>query len=435
MNTVVSKLTNWRKRKSARGLNRPYEDILRAVDFIIGVDQLVANLCAKLREFVAARSVHIVLYEPITNRYLARHVCLAETMQQEPHDQTTEGFNFSGSANLIKWLSINKQLLDVAKDRGVLTFLSTSEQELLKSNDIALVVPLFVVSRLSGVMFVGRKISGSTFDQEEIAALSLLTTQCALAIEYASMYEFREDKLKSLFHSDRLSTIGGLAAGAAHEIRNPLTSIKSTLQYLRKDLPEDKRHLADGITQEVDRINCIIQGLLSFSKFSELQLEEVNLEEVINQTLVLLEPEMRRHKITVTKEVGLPGYPITGDNSQLKQVFVNLLLNSIQAMPDGGTIGIKIIRDDQKRQHPFGSESVCILIRDSGPGIPAASLPKVFDPFYTTKVDGTGLGLSISYGIISKHGGEIEISSTSSGANSGTIVVIRLPNAVPKRNE
>jgi signal transduction histidine kinase len=304
-------------------------------------------------------------------------------------------------------------------------FLSETDREVLQQTDTVLVVPLIVLNRLTGVVFVSRKLNSESYSEAEIAFLSMLTDQSALAIEYAMMYQFQEDKLKKLFHADKLATVGELAAGVAHEIRNPLTSIRSTVQYVQKGLSGTKRELVDGIIEEVDRIDRIIHGLLSFSRTSELQMGDVNVKEILDQTLLLLEPELRRYDITVQRRCELPDLQIPADTSQLKQVFLNILLNSIQAMPNGGTI--TITTDETIRQK---SEFVCVTISDTGPGIPEQDIARVFDPFYTTKETGTGLGLSISYGIVNKHGGEIELESTTEGPTTGTTVTVRLPKAV-----
>jgi signal transduction histidine kinase len=244
------------------------------------------------------------------------------------------------------------------------------------------------------------------------------------------MYQFQEDKLKKLFHADKLATVGELAAGAAHEIRNPLTSIRSTAQYIKKTLPEDKQPFVNGIIEEVDRIDQIIKGLLSFSRSSELHIENVNLDDILNQTLLLLDSEFRKHNIAVRKEFVSPPRQITADTAQLKQVFLNILLNSVQAMPTGGEIALTMTDTPQHEEHLDKENFVCVTLTDTGPGIPEEDLPRVFDPFYTTKENGTGLGLSIAYGIVSKHGGEIEIASATEKPNTGTTVIIRLPKTV-----
>jgi signal transduction histidine kinase len=305
----------------------------------------------------------------------------------------------------------------------VLKFLGTHEGELIRKSDTVMVVPLIVVNRLTGIMFLGVKNDGSTYDKADIEFLSTMANYGALAVEYALIYELQEDKLKKLFHADKLTTVGELAAGAAHEIRNPLTSIRSTIQYLQRDLSEEKKSLVGSILEEVDRIDQIIKGLLSFSKSHELQMTKVNLEDIHNQSLSLLDAELRKHQIIVKKECCIDSPIITGDPSQLKQVFLNIFLNSIQAMPNGGEISVLITDGEKVKKHGI----VMVFIKDTGPGITLIDIPKVFQPFFTTKESGTGLGLSISYGIISKHGGTIEVESSTLPNDHGTTVQVQLP--------
>jgi signal transduction histidine kinase len=396
----------------------PPDEFLRALTTIVGLDQLLENFSAKLRETLHVETVYLVLYEPITNRYVGKKA-------KGVKSSALEHLNFSKNDNLIRWLNVNRAILELDRSPEIVRYFSDHERDILDKTVSMLVVPLIVVNRLTGGLFIGRKTDATSFTQDELSTISMLANRSALAIEYALMYQFQEDKLKRLFLADSLATMGELAAGAAHEIRNPLTSIRSTVQFLRKDLPEAKRPMMDGIIEEVDRIDRIIQGLLSFSKSSDLHLDVIDIREILNQTLLLLEPEFRKHAIVIQKEFTSSETYISGDTSQLKQVFLNIILNSIQAMTAGGTISLTI------RCLTAPNDAIEVTIGDSGCGIAEENLPRLFDPFYTTKESGTGLGLSISYGIISKHGGEIDIQSITEGQNRGTTVTIRLPKIAP----
>lgn len=414
------KIREWFIRKPVRNPALPIEEFIRSLHLIIGLDQLLETFTAKLRELLNAGTVYVVLFEPITNRYVGR-----QAKGNAPELLT--GLNFSPSDNLIKWLNVNQCPLDVVQAVSVVEYLSVREREILQRTDSVFVIPLIVFNRLTGVVFLSRKLNGEVYNSEEIALLLMLADQSALAIEHALSYQFLGERLKKLFHSDKLATVGKLAAGVAHEIRNPLTAIRSTVQYIRKDLSDNKKTLIDGVIGEVDRINQIIEGLLSFSRVSELQITNISVEELLDQTLLLLDPELRQHEITVQRHSNLTDSNIPADASQLKQVFLNILLNSIQSMPNGGTITITTTDATGEERPLYKSEFVCVTIKDTGSGIPEYDLPRVFDPFFTTKETGTGLGLSISYGIISKHGGEIDIESTTECPGAGTTVRIRVP--------
>ncbi len=407
-------------RGRAEPASAPGEEFLKSLNTIVGLDQLLDHFSAKLKEIAGASALYIVLYEPITSRYVgARTKGGSAGLLGE--------LNFLRTDNIIKWLNVNRCALEVEKSPEVLKFLSDQERALLRETSTVLVVPLIVLNRLTGAIFLGPATDGLPYELPIVDLLVRLSGQCALAVEHSLMYQFQEDKLKKLFHSDKLAMVGELAAGAAHEIRNPLTSIRSTVQYLRKGLEGDKARLVDGIIEEVDRIDHVIKGLLSFSKTSESQMSPVAVLEVLDQTLLLLDSEVRRHGIRIQRSPETPAILIKGDAPQLKQVFLNLLLNSIQAMPDGGEIAIEVSSSSPKDGEAPDRFAVRIEIADSGPGIPAEHLPKVFDPFFTTKESGTGLGLSIVYGIVTRHGGDIEVKSPTNGHGRGTRVVLKFP--------
>jgi signal transduction histidine kinase len=390
------------------------EEFLRSLNLLVGLEQILENLTARFREMLDASTVYMVLFEPVMEMYIGKKA------KGEKADLLAE-FTFSKTDPLIKWLNVNRAVLEVNRQPEVMAYLTEREQDLLQTAAVQLVVPLIVVNRLTGALFVSGKTSEDPYLTEETTSLPLLAGQSALAIEHALMYQFQEDKLRSLFHADKLATVGELAAGAAHEIRNPLTAIRSTIQYLAKELSPDKQPLAAGVIEEVDRIDRIIQGLLTFSKSSEMHTARVIIEDLLAQTLLLLEPELRKHRVEVKRSCQTGDIAIQGDAAQLKQVFLNIFLNSIQAMPGGGTIGVTTFLEAEGGRH------FIIEVGDTGTGIPPASIQKVFDPFFTTKENGTGLGLSISYGIIGRHGGTIALASRTEGPSTGTTVTIRLP--------
>jgi signal transduction histidine kinase len=394
-------------------------ELQKSLNLIVGLEQLLDNLSVRLKEIFSCETVFISLFDPITRRY-------AGVVARGAEAGNAAQFSFPGSDPLVKWLNVNQLPLHVASDDGVMRFLPSEEKEMLERFRIALVVPLIALNRLSGILFLSEKPDRGRFSVEESDTLAMLAGQAALAIENAVMTQFQEERLKKLFHADKLATVGELAAGAAHEIRNPLTSIRSTVQFLKKDLPTEKQTYVDGVIEEVDRIDGIIRGLLSLSKSSELNLSRIDLCEVINQTLMLLDPELKQSKIEVTNDSVLADATVEADQAQMKQVFLNVLLNSIQAMQSGGTIRISLAdRPDTSAKLPSGS--VRVTINDTGPGIPEETLRRVFDPFFTTKENGTGLGLSITYGIVHGHGGDISMASTTDPAGHGTTVTIRLP--------
>ncbi len=223
-----------------------------------------------------------------------------------------------------------------------------------------------------------------------------------------------QEKLK---RTERLKAVGTLAAGMAHEIKNPLTGIKTFTEYLPKKHNEpgfiDKFYKI--VSTEVDKINSIVQQLLDFSKPKPLQLQKTNIHSVIDQTLSLLSNSLIKHKIALIRDYDTLLPPLSLDPNQMQQAFCNLFINAIDAMKSDGELCITT---------KVKPENVEITISDTGKGISQKDLEHIFDPFYTTKEGGTGLGMSIIYGIIKEHKGTIEVESKE---NKGTSFVIMLP--------
>jgi PAS domain S-box-containing protein len=226
-----------------------------------------------------------------------------------------------------------------------------------------------------------------------------------------------------LAQADKLSSIGLLAAGVAHEINTPLAVISSYAQMLSKQLKADPRlsPVLDKITQQSFRAAEIANGLLNFSRTSTTEFRETNLNQVIRDTLSLLEHQFKTAQISVDLDLVEELPPISGNSGKLQQVFLNLLLNAKEAMPQGGVLRIAT----QVNGH------VEALVTDSGSGIAPEHLKRIYDPFFTTKTmpkpgdrRGTGLGLSVSYGIIQEHAGKIHVESA---VGSGTTFHLEFP--------
>uniref|UniRef100_A0A7C6AHB0 histidine kinase n=1 Tax=candidate division WOR-3 bacterium TaxID=2052148 RepID=A0A7C6AHB0_UNCW3 len=225
-----------------------------------------------------------------------------------------------------------------------------------------------------------------------------------------------------LIQNEKLSAIGRLAAGIAHEINNPLTAILINSHLLKEKIGDNSRisEKLDLVIEETQRCAKIVSGLLEFSRQTPPEMKIVSINDIINKTLILFESVLLANNIKLETSLTQELPMIMADESKIKQVLTNILLNSIDAMPNGGNLRIQSLLLPNRK-------FVEIEIKDSGIGIPKENLDRIFDPFFTTKKSkGTGLGLSISYGIIQQHNGTIEVNSE---VNKGTIVKIRLPVA------
>jgi len=327
---------------------------------------------------------------------------------------------------------------------------STQDEETLKVKTGYLVkslvnVPLKAKDEVIGVLAVNNKIISRPFTDNDVHLLSALADYATIAIVNAQLYEETKRWSKELEHkveertqelraaqeqllqSEKLASIGQLAAGVAHEINNPMGVILGFAQGILKTLPEDDPLKKPLATMEKESLRCkrIVQNLLDFARRSEPTPHLTNINKLIDASCELVEHQISLQDVKLVKgyDPALPS--IMADPNQLQQVFINIMLNAYQAMPDGGTLYITTRK--------VGSE-LQVIFTDTGTGIPPEKIQNIFDPFFTTKEvgEGTGLGLSVSYGIVKAHGGDIGVESQ---ADKGTTFVIKLPLDKSKGDE
>ena len=224
----------------------------------------------------------------------------------------------------------------------------------------------------------------------------------------------RKQAEEELLRSEKLAVVGELAAGVAHEIRNPLTSIKGFIQLLSRNKENVKYCII--ILSEIERINGIVSEFLMIAKPQAQNLKSLQIKGLIQDVISLLDAHAVLSNVQITCESDSKLSLVTGDESQLKQVFINVMKNAIDAMPNGGAMSVEARMYDEKE--------IMIRVMDRGCGIPKERLSKIGEPFYTTKEKGTGLGLMVSKRIMEAHHGEIKIMSEE---GVGTIVDIVLP--------
>ncbi len=217
-----------------------------------------------------------------------------------------------------------------------------------------------------------------------------------------------------LLQAEKLSSIGQISAGLAHDLKNPMTTLKMLFQAF-KEQPDMTKEDAEVISSEIEKIDRILNNFMGFVKQKSFQFSEVNLDALIDRVLSLATFDIENSGIAVHKDMidALP--TVKADRALLEQVFLNLILNAVHAMPGGGEIRISGKSDDRFTE---------VMIWDKGGGIPSDIRSKVFDPFFTTKAEGTGLGLSIAYNIVKSHGGKLFFNSNE---GKGTVFTVRLP--------
>jgi two-component system NtrC family sensor kinase len=286
-------------------------------------------------------------------------------------------------------------------------------------------LPIVSKDKLIGVINLGHKQAREIYSDEDLELLSTLTNQAAIAIENARLYENLKQSQDTLRRADRLSSLGLLTAGLAHEIRNPLVAIRTFTQLLPERYNDaDFREGFQGLAlKEVDRICGLITDLLSFARPSRPNIAEENVNEIVDAIARILESEAKEKGVEVKRDFATNLPRIWIDREQMKQVFMNVILNAIQAMRDGGSLFIAT-RLYSKAESAENGQFLQIEIRDTGVGIPEENLEHVFDPFFTSKDEGSGLGLSISHQIVQEHGGYIVVESK---LGKGTSFFINLP--------
>lgn len=263
-----------------------------------------------------------------------------------------------------------------------------------------------VEGKLRHLLLTVRPVGGSGEDSGDVLLVQDMTELRGL-----------EDQLK---RSERLAALGKMAAGVAHELRNPLSSIKGLAVLLKTKVTGDVQgsETADVLVGEVERLNRSIGELLDYARPEKLDLVEVDLAGLLRRTIALVGIDAESQGVSLLTDFDPDHCSVHVDEDRIMQVFLNILLNGIQAMEEGGTIRIST---------RLTNGNVRCLIEDNGMGIGDEDLPRIFDPYFTTKNDGTGLGLAISAKIVEEHGGNIGITST---LGSGTQVKVELPRVV-----
>ncbi len=336
-----------------------------------------------------------------------------------------------GTARALVSRTERAQLLEtverrIAEIRGQPLEARKSRDELRRLNDVRLAmqqmkagitVPLMGNDRVLGFLNLWDERVPEAFASDEIALILELADRVAMVIENSKLY----DKMRE---RDRLAALGEMAAGLAHEIRNPLGAIKGAAQFLDpKQLPREEGEFVEVIVEEVNRLNGVVSAFLDYARPLKQTFGPTDLQEVVTRTLRLIVNDVPR-TVTIKEELAGSLPRVDADAEQLKQVLINLVQNSIQAM--GDKPGEILIRTSKPER--FGDfrapEQIELQVTDNGPGIPSDQQLNIFVPFFTTKQKGTGLGLAICQRIVKNHGGTISVQSR---VGEGSTFTIRLP--------
>lgn len=311
------------------------------------------------------------------------------------------------------------------------------DSALMKSLGIKCImtVPLWSSNKMTGLLTAINKKDGTGFDKHDLRLFTVFSNLAGAALQNASLYTDLSGKMnelrmaqEQLVHSTKMAAIGELAANIAHEVNNPLTSVLGYTTHLMKtlDLPESPKKILGMMEQETLRVRKIIRNLLDFSRQKNSWMQPTDILQPLRETVAFVQGAAQSSLVKIHEEYNGSPVIVNMDPNEMKQVFINIINNALQAMPQGGDLRIRL--------HPVRGREAMIEFADTGVGISPENLQKIFEPFFSTKEDrdGTGLGLSISYRIVQHHGGRIDVESE---PGKGTIFRIILPLYQKKRTD
>jgi signal transduction histidine kinase len=401
--------------KNKYDYRKTISDLSRAMVSILNTEDLCKKIITTTTDAMVVEKAFIYILDEAEGFY---KLCDSMNIPQEKMVS-----NYHKEDPFFKWTERHKVIfIREELERYTTDAEALAMAEKMKQMESEICIPLITKEKLLGVISLGMKGKGEMYTHEDLELLTTLSNQATIAIENAKLYEDLSNTKVQMQRADRLASLGTLTAGLAHEIRNPLVAIKTFTQLLpeRFDDDEFRNHFLSVTAGEVDRISSLVTELLEFSRPSQPNLNKEDLNKIVEKMLLLVTTESHKKNLQVVKDFHDYLPPVVLDKEQLKQVFLNILLNAIDATPENGvvTVGTKLMKRNGHQ------DCVQIIIHDTGKGIPHEDLDRIFTPFFTTKHQGSGLGLAISHQIVQEHNGTIEVESDE---NRGTSFFVTLP--------
>jgi len=391
-------------------------DITRAVTSSLDLDTVLAHAMRGIREILRVETGSLALVDEDSGALRFRK------MLNGGQELLVDDAHHAGEGLAGRVVSSREPIVvnDPAHD-GVLSPSVDRAQEIPVRNVLA--APMIIKDRAIGAIEVVNKIDGP-FTNDDLELLQFLAASVSVAVENARLYselaEFTQQLERSqeqLIQAEKLAATGRLAASIAHEINNPLQAIHNCLHLItHRKLDDDKeKYYLNMAQEEVQRLIGIVQRTLDFYRPSKFKEAPTDINVVVESVLALANKRLEHGKVKVQRRFSpdLPRLSAVAD--QLTQVFLNLVINAVEAMPDGGNLTITTLADASR---------LYVRFRDAGLGIDPEEAKRIFEPFYTTKRSGTGLGLAVSYGIVQRHGGDITVESA---PGRGATFVVSLP--------
>jgi signal transduction histidine kinase len=399
-------------------------DIARELTATQDLGDLLESIIDKAIVLVGAERGFVVLSRPEGGYYVAA----ARRFSAGEVAETDDAF----SSSLIERVMARREPI-LTKNVQMDDRFELTQSIVVQNIRSVIAVPLVARSELLGAIYVDTRLGTRLFGEDELRLLEAMASQAAMAIRGAKLYDDMcrsneqlraaldqlRDAQTQLVQAERLAAVGRLAAGVAHELRNPLMVMRNSLYYLdrllamgKTDSPDVWRRYITKMDGEIDRQSKIINDLLFFSRNRPRTLTQVDLNALLRE--VLMRTPMAE-SIEVREELQSDLPELRADADQLQQVFINLIVNAVQAMPEGGTLTVSTRSTEYH---------VIAEVADTGVGMSEEDLERLFQPFFTTKERGIGLGLSVSHSIIEAHRGKIAVSSE---PGRGTRFTVELP--------
>jgi signal transduction histidine kinase/DNA-binding response OmpR family regulator len=389
----------------------------QAITSTLDLDEVLTLVMTEVRAMLGVEAASVLLHD-------AEHDELIFTADAGPATETLVGTRMPATMGIAGWVMQEGRQVLVDDVRDDLRFYDGIDAVTGLTTRSLLAMPLVHKGRVIGVIEAINKADG-VFDKYDQNLLSTLAGSAAVAIENARLYEAEQEQRRlveqsqaQLVQSEKLAATGRLAASLAHEINNPFQAIHNSLQIMLNFSlePEEQREYLQTAEEEVERLIDLTDRILDFARRPQRKMELTNLNDVIEKTLALADKYFQHRNILLQRDLS-PDLPDTlAASDELGQVFLNLVINAVDAMPEGGNLRVSsYLAEDGRRAVTFS---------DTGCGIPHEHLDRIFEPFFSTKEGGTGLGLSVSYSEVERHGGDITVQSTE---REGTTFTVWLP--------
>lgn len=383
------------------------------------LEALVLRILSRMEDLVRAEFVALSLVDAKDGMLRYHGVSGARARILEDLETPFE------SAGVYNWMASYGTPLLIADART--DFRMNGEQMARLGIKGLMVVPIWLSNSLRGLLTAINKKGGAAFDKHDLRLLTVFSSLAGAALQNASLYTDLKrsiEELKStqeqLVHSSKMAAIGELSANIAHEINNPLTSVLGYTSHLIKTLalPDESRRTLLLMEQETLRMRKIIRNLLDFSRQKPSWLRPSDVSLPLKESLALLQGMAESASIRIIEDYPVHPVIVKLDHNDIKQVFINILYNALQAMPSGGELRVRLLLQNDT--------AAVVEIEDTGIGIPEENISKIFEPFFSTKESGhgTGLGLSISYRIVQNHAGKITVRSS---VGKGTAFRLEFP--------